>query len=64
MHGYILQMHDGYAAYIFKNLPPKQPNVEMRKQYLFGKHPHIVGSRNKILMTVDSSGNLQWLVLS
>lgn len=59
MHGYILHVHDGYAAYIFKNNPGKQPNIDIKKQYLFGKHPHIGGSRNKILMTVESIGILQ-----
>lgn len=63
MVSYILYVHDEQAVEIFWKSPsPKQPNVEVRKQYLFGEHPHFGGSRNKILMNVDSSGILQWLI--
>lgn len=49
----------GMQLTFLKTTPAKQPNIDIRKQYLFGKHPHIGGSRNKILMTVESIGILQ-----
>lgn len=49
----------GMQLTFIKTTLAKQHNIEIRKQYLFGKHPHIGGSRNKILMTMKSIGNLK-----